>query len=342
MKNKTHLFLLLTGMLIIAIASLINNKVNPKKLQIEKMGKQVVIKETDYSTTMDVEAFIPCVIMAQMSIDSPKEALNAQSVVIRTYILNKMQNKHSIDAKELGLPYISYQKMRENWYEEYKKENILSRWGMFYTVSGLGKSNVFDEKMEKISNVMKKTKGKVMKNKGKLILPLFHNTSNGNTRNLSKILGEDFSYYKSVKCESDSKSENFLSVRFFTLENFLDQLKTEGIIIYKEKKELSNLKDIDISSFVSNIDCSNRDEVGYQIWIKIYDTKVEADKFAKALNLNSTSMEIKEYEKGIRIETKGNGHGVGLSMDYARKLAMKGADWKEILKTFYDCAIVDY
>ena len=44
MKNKTTLFLVLTGMITITIASLINNKINPQKLPIEKIGKQVVME----------------------------------------------------------------------------------------------------------------------------------------------------------------------------------------------------------------------------------------------------------------------------------------------------------
>ena len=204
MKNKTTLFLVLTVMITITIASLINNKINPQKLPIEKIGKQVVMESNGYSMTMDVEAFIPCVIMAQMSIDSPKEALKAQSVVVRTYILNKMINKHSINAKELGLPYVSYQQISGNWYDEYKEENMLSGWGMFYTVSGLGKSRVFSKNFEGISNIMSKTKGKVMKNKGKIILPLFHNTSNGSglmqfqiaQRNLIHVKGIEHSFFQ--------------------------------------------------------------------------------------------------------------------------------------------------
>lgn len=53
-------------------------------------------------------------------------------------------------------------------------------------------------------------------------------------------------------------------------------------------------------------------------------------------------MSIEEYEKGIRITTKGNGHGFGMSISYARYLADHGKPWQEILSTFYDGKIVEY
>ena len=50
----------------------------------------------------------------------------------------------------------------------------------------------------------------------------------------------------------------------------------------------------------------------------------------------------KTYEKGIKITTKGNGHGFGMSISYARYLAGHGKPWQEILSTFYDGKIVEY
>ena len=46
----------------------------------------------------------------------------------------------------------------------------------------------------------------------------------------------------------------------------------------------------------------------------MYKRQVEGGVFAKALGLQSTDMTIEEYEKGIRITTKGVGHGFGMSL----------------------------
>ena len=165
--------------------------------------------------------------------------------------------------------HITYKQMRKQWYEEYKRKNAASGWGLLYIFSGLGKSKVFDENMEYIQNIMEKTKGKVMKNSGRLILPLFHETSNGKTREASKILGNNYNYFKCVDCKEDSESKNYLSADFFTMQEFINKLKKEGIIIYKEGKELTNISDIDISDFIKNINCSGVDDSGYKMWVKI-------------------------------------------------------------------------
>ena len=341
-KVKFTVGFIICLMVFIVLFSMINGRLNNKNIQIEPLGKTVVIENKSWIMKMDVENFIPCVLMAQMDISSPKEALKAQAVVVRTYILKKMGNNSVITAKELGLPFITYQQMREKWYQGNNRKNSKSGWGVFYIFSGLGRSKVFDDNMEGIQNIMKKTKGKVMKNGGKLILPLFHDTSNGKTREASKVLGSEYNYFKSVVCKEDCESENYLSAGFFTIQELVNKLKKEGIIIYKDGKELTNIRELDLSDFVKNIKCSGEEGSGYKIWIKIYDTQITADQFAKALGLKSTSMEIKEYEKGIRIETKGNGHGFGLSMEYAQKMASKGRGWNDILKTFYDCVVVDF
>ena len=90
------------------------------------------------------------------------------------------------------------------------------------------------------------------------------------------------------------------------------------------------------------MDITNKDKMGYLITIKIGDTKISGDMFRKALGLNSLCIDIDKYEKGLRITTKGQGHGFGMSLSYAKKMAENGKDWHEILKTFYQCSIVDY
>ena len=147
---------------------------------------------------------------------------------------------------------------------------------------------------------------------------------------------------KNTKCEKDEQENEFLSVRYFTLEKLLKKLSENGIVVYKDKKEKFDFQESDAHEFIRMTDLSNVDENGYQLWVKIGDTKVNGDVFKEALNLQSTCMKIEEYEQGIRITTRGNGHGFGMSLSFAEFLAENGANWGEILRKFYDCVIVDY
>lgn len=330
------------GIIFTVTITFITNGVNGEKGEQYQTGKLVVISNDKYEVTMDVEQFVPCVLMAELDVDSPVELLKAQAVVIRTYILYRMGNKEKISTQELGLPFYSYTNLQEMWFEEFKRENAATAWGMFYNFTGLGKTKVYDEKMQCINKVMEKTRGKVLKYNGKIVLPLFQQMSNGSTREGEKLLGSDYKYLKSIKCQSDEQADEFLGVKYFTLEEFMEKLRKGGIVIYKDKKEKFDSSKSDVHQLISIMDLSHVDDNGYQLWIKIGDTRINGDLFREALGLRSTSMKIEEYEQGIRITTKGYGHGFGMSISFARTLAENGADWKEILRKFYDCVIVDY
>lgn len=342
---KKVLMVIAIGVIFSVIVTLVVHGINGEKNENSvqyKTGKLVVIRNDKCEITMDVEQFIPCVLMAQMDVDSPIELLKAQAVVIRTYILYTMGSREKINAEELGLPFCSYMKMRERWFEEYRRENAATGWGIFYNFTGFGKTKVYDEKMQCISKVMEKTRGKVLKYNGKIILPLFQKISNGSTRNGEKLLGSAYKYLKSIKCESDEQENEFLSVKYFTLEEFIKKLSENGIVVYKDKKENYDGNRNDVHGLIGMMDLSNVDENGYQLWMKIGDTKINGDVLKEALGLRSSSMKIEEYEQGIRITTRGYGHGFGMSLSFAKKMAGNGANWKDILRKFYDCVIVDY
>ena len=112
-KVKTK-YVILYGTLVIlfpVILTMLLGRINSKPENdnnIVLSGKYVILSDDTVTKKIDVEYFIPCVLMAQLPIDSPQELLKAQAVVIRTYIINKMGKKDSINAKELSLPYIPY------------------------------------------------------------------------------------------------------------------------------------------------------------------------------------------------------------------------------------------
>lgn len=346
MIKRNWKFLLTVGLMILIFPVLItfvvsNMNQNDKKEEV-RSGKIIEVDNGKYSITMEMEDYIPCVLMAQMPIDSPQEVLKAQAVVIRTYILRKMGKEEVITSGELGLPYISYEKLRDMWFREYRIEHSKEIGGMLGNLTGLGGSRIFEHNKDYLNNIMEKTQMKVLKNNGELILPLFHEVSNGNTRSGKDILGKDYTYLKSIKCDTDLQEKDFLGMKYITIEELREKLSKNDIVIYKEQKELLSSDNMDLQNIISMIDCTNKDKQGYSLNIKIGDTQIRSEDFAKALDLNSTSIEICEYEKGIRITTKGIGHGFGMSFAYAGQLAKNGMQWQQILKTFYDATISDY
>lgn len=342
-KNwKLPVLIGLVIMIFPVMITLIVSKINETTAgETKPSGKTILLENESYRAEMDMEDFIPCVLMAQTSIDSPKEMLKAQAVVLRTYILYRMGEEDSISEKELGLPYRSYGQLEDMWFRSYRMEHPKSIDGMLGNLTGLGKSRIFKNNRDYLDMIMEKTDGKVLRKNGKVILPLYHGISSGLTRSGSDILGSDYSYLKSVSCSSDIREENYIGVQYVTIQQLWEKLKAYGIVPYKGQKELSPTGDTDLQEWMKLIECSAADAAGYVSWIKIGDTKIAAEDFVVALHLKSNAMEIGTYEKGIRITTRGEGHGFGMSLTYAKKLAAQGKEWQEILKTFYDAAISD-
>ncbi len=55
----------------------------------------------------------------------------------------------------------------------------------------------------------------------------------------------------------------------------------------------------------------------------------------QALGLNSTNFSLSFEDGGVRIQTLGYGHGVGMSQVGANAMAQEGADFAQILTHYY-------
>ena len=108
-KYKWILVFVIVFPVIITVMVKMANKETTERF---KSGRTVIIENDGYTIKMDVEDFIPCVLMAQLGgSEFSSELIKAQSVVIRTYIYYCMKNSQSIEATQLGLSYIPYCKL---------------------------------------------------------------------------------------------------------------------------------------------------------------------------------------------------------------------------------------
>lgn len=251
---------------------------------------------------IDLENFTAFVVAAQMDIKEEEEALKAQAVIVRTHIYQLLQTsgKDTINAEEIGFVYKTDSQMREEW------------------------GDSFPDNYNKLMKIVDNTSCKIITYEGEPIKPYFHSSSSGYTRNGTELFEEKLPYLLSVQSSKDVEAENYLQGILIEKEEFVDKLKME-----KSDIAISVEKPLETMQIIS------RCEAGYIKSLQIGNVVMSGDEFAHIFELNSPNFQVEEYEGDIRIITKGMGHGLGLSMYGACKLAESGKGYEEILKHYY-------
>ena len=171
-------------------------------------GRTIVL---DGSVKLDMEEFIPCVLYAMLPYEYEEEALKAQIVIIRTYIMLKMGQNNEIGGSELGLPYTTYADLEKEWGRDYEK--------------------LYNYKNKLISN----TEMQVIKYEGQLIYPYYHEISEGVT------CEGDQPYLKPVESSADISADNYLGITYFTKEEVITKLKDACGVELKPEELISKI-----------------------------------------------------------------------------------------------------
>lgn len=265
----------------------------------EKSGQWVVVKTGNKKEKMDVEKFIPCVLMSIMDIKDNEEALKAQAVIIRSIIRYNMQGLSTIDAGKIDLSYISYAGMEKMWKDK------------------------FSDNYNYLMKIVNNTSCQVIKYEGHVILPYYHNISAGMTR-----IGNQ-PYLISASSEGDLESEDFLKIVYFTNEEFTE----------KVEKSFSDIEITD-NNPLESIQIIERDEAGYVCKLQIGGMELTGEEFAQVFNLKSTYFQIEPFNGNIRIITKGEGHGYGMSLYGAGVYGNAGWSYIQILQHYFSESII--
>lgn len=271
----------------------------------EKADKiSVYIKKEDRVTEMDTIQYLKEVVAAEMPVDFHEEALKAQAVAARTYMVNRRNNGGSDIHK--GAHICTDSTHCKAWISEAERKKI---W----------KDNT-DEKWNKISRAVEETDGIIMVYEGKPISAVFHSTSSGKTENAVDVWGGNVPYLVSVDSAGDTESPKFSSEIILTVQEFQE---TASKTIFGVDWSKGNFSEI------------LRSDAGGIRSLKIGGVAISGTTFRSIFSLRSTNAEITEADGKITITTKGYGHGVGMSQYGANYLASQGKTYQEILKTYY-------
>ena len=269
----------------------------------------VYIAEEDRVEEMNVNQYLKEVVAAEMPAEFYPEALRAQAIAARTYLINRINayKTSGIPEEHKGAYICTDATHCKSWISEEKRREM---WD----------ADKADEYWQKISDAVESTGRLIVTYNDEPISAVFHSTSSGFTENAKDVWGGDVAYLVSVKSEGDDQSPRFQDEKNYTIDEFKK--------IAEEKIEGVNWDNYIIGDIT-------RSDAGGIMSIDIGGVAVKGTDFRFMYDLRSTNIQIEQNENNIKITTKGYGHGVGMSQYGANYLASIGKNYEDILKTYY-------
>lgn len=248
-----------------------------------------------------LENYLIGVVASEMPADFKEEALKAQALAARTYIVQQMLAKD-----HLGLPKGAIVGDTEI-NQVYKSDEELHKiWKMDYSW-----------KMANIKKAVESTSGQIITYQGKPITASFFSTSNGYTENSEDYWPNTFPYLRSVPSPWDIGTEKYNNSKIFSVTEFENKL---GVRIGK-RGSIGKVVARTAGKRVAKVSIGGKMMTGRDVREK--------------LDLDSTDFSWVRKGDSIIVTTRGYGHGVGMSQYGANGMAQEGKNYEEIVKYYY-------
>lgn len=282
---------------------------NETKVSINsKNTVSIYITLEDRIEEVNLEDYVCGVIANEMPVSFNVEALKAQAIASRTYVVSKMINKCSI-GNGADICDSTHCQVYSS------KEKVFQKWGEINS----------DEYWNKIKEAVDETKGKVLTYNNELVLyPQFFSTSSGKTESSVDVNGNDIPYLKSVDSLGEEIAPKFTSVKEVAIQELISTINS--------KYPNSGLNE---SNVADSIEVLSRSDAGGVIEIELGNQKVRGSEFRFLVGLNSTNFDYSIDGNKIIFNCKGYGHGIGMSQWGANVMGKNGSTYEEILKHYY-------
>jgi len=274
----------------------------------------VYLTRTDTVEELPLETYLVGVLAAEMPAEFQPEALKAQAIAARTYIVQRL-----LSGDRSGVPdpkavvtdtishqaYLSQDQLEKEWKQAGKEAEL-----------------------SKLKRAVDETKGMVMTYQGKPITASFFSTSNGFTENSEDYWKNEIPYLRSVESPWDIKiSPKYKTTVTMNRAEFIDKLGlADGAIPVSAGGQGSGAPIVKILSYTE----------GHRIErLKVGDKTFTGREVREKLGLKSSQFSFKMIDGKIEITTYGNGHGVGMSQYGAEGMAREGYKAQDILKHYY-------
>ena len=267
---------------------------------INNINVRVKRLATNEIQIVPLEEYIVGVLAGEMPVYFELEALKAQAVASRSYVLKRLEyNKDS-----------EYDVVDSVLNQVYLDDNYLKEaWGKDYVVN-----------INKLRTAVNETIDEYLEYDGEIIDALFFSTSNGYTEDASIVFNLELPYLKSVESKWDAQTSSvFNSQKTISLQEFYEKLGLE----YKKQLSFNVLERSDTNRIIK---------------LEINGNMLNATDVYNKLGLRSTDFNLTQVGTNVVIDTKGYGHGVGMSQYGALGMAKEGYNYMQILEYYYSGA----
>jgi len=250
-----------------------------------------------------IEDYLRGVLPSEMSPKWPLEALKAQAIVSRTYVVKRiLESKNrvfDVDNTEM------------------------------YQMFNYGETDPI------IEDAVKSTEGTIILYRGEPIEAFFHSCSGGKTESCRDIFQQDLNYLRSVPDPYSNKSEQ--NSWSFTVES--EKVKESILQFIEQENKEFKLLDIKIKSRTA----SGRVSAFLLLFEQNKQQIIAGNTFRLALGPKELkSLLIKNINRSVEGEKlfftftgTGYGHGVGMSQWGAKEMASLGFSYKKIIAYYY-------
>lgn len=245
-----------------------------------KKQQTVALIYNENSLTLPLEDYVVGVVAAEMPASFELEALKAQAIAARTYVLQYLETNDKIGSTTASQVYIDKNAMQAKWQTD------------------------FDKYFSKITKAVHSTEGLVIKYNNKLIKSYYYAMSNGYTENSQNVFNESIDYLVSVESKWDANNEKEI---LLSKEEFCTKLALtcENISITNIKRNESNR--------VTTLNINGQEFTGITIRKLL---NLRSTDFYISVNENNILIKTKGYGHGVGLSQYGANNMAKLGYHY--------------------------
>lgn len=262
-----------------------------------------VLLDGGHTQWMNLEEYLPGVILAEMPTSYDHQALCAQAVVARTYALKRQLEARHPQGAVCTDPSCCQAYISESDY-----------------LSGLG----YEEDVVVAKEAVNATQSMVVTYDNKLIEATYFHCAGGQTEDAVAVWGVDYPYLQAVESPGEEEMDHYSDRVFYT------RAELESLL----KRALPGSP----NSWVGWTSYTTGGGVNTIVFAGI---QYSGTQLRSLLKLNSTAFSIEAEDDGLWFTTLGKGHRVGMSQNGAQAMALQGNGWQEILAHYYPGTRID-